>query len=141
MRMRFRTKFGVLGCAYVVLACFTVMLWLGGRHTETSHTETIGLFSITWAVLAFQKVLNQVQDFDSTSIHERRLWHERTVAWQEVNRVSAWNPKQPWSKFLAIHYARTSPMSDSGSIIANPRDRERFLSDLHRYAPQALFDV
>jgi hypothetical protein len=137
--MRFRAKFGVLGCAYVVLACLTVMLWLGGRHTET-----IGLFTITWAVLASQKVLNQVLiywDFDSTGIHERRLWHERTVAWQEVNRVSAWNPKQPWSEFLAIHYARTSPMSDIGSIIANPRDRERFLSDLHRYAPQALFDV
>jgi hypothetical protein len=78
-------------------------------------------------------------DLDSAGLHERRLWGERKIPWQEVIRVSAWNPEQTSSDFLAVHYARSAPMSDRGSVIANPDDRKQFLAGLRRYAPLTVF--
>jgi hypothetical protein len=137
--MRFRAKFGALGWAYVATASFAGLLSLSpGPHEKRL------LLAAVFCVLALQRILNHsftYWDVDAKGVRERRFWREKSVAWQEVDRVSAWNRRQPWSDFLAIHYARSSPSHDSGSIVANPKDREGFLADLRKHAPQALFEV
>ena len=80
-------------------------------------------------------------DVNSGCLRERRLWNTKEVAWQEVTHVGAWNPKQPASDTLAIHYARSTPMSDRGDVIAAPEDRQQFIAALRRFAPHATFDV
>jgi hypothetical protein len=32
-------------------------------------------------------------------------------------------------------------MSDRGHVLANPEDREQFIAAMHRFAPQATFEV
>jgi hypothetical protein len=138
--MRFRAKFGLLGWAYVGSALLVLVLRLGRGH----HNDVLATLAVFLPVFAAFKILAQIVvywDLDSVGLHERRLWGERQIPWQEVTRVSAWNPERPSSDFLAVHYARSAPMSDRGSVIANPDDRDQFLADLRRYAPLAVFDV
>jgi hypothetical protein len=100
--------------------------------------------AVIFVILASQRVFSQVfiyWDLDSDFLRERRLWNKREVAWKEVTHVGSWHPKQPSSDYLAVYYARPEPMSDRGSIIANPEDRAQFVAALRRYAPQAKFDV
>jgi len=138
--MRFRAKFGLLGWAYVGSALFVLVLRLSRGH----HNEVLTTLAVFLPVFAALKILAQIfvyWDLDSAGLHERRLWGEKKIPWREVTRVSAWNPEQTSSDFLAVHYARSAPMSDRGSVIANPDDRKQFLADLRRYAPLAVFDV
>jgi len=136
--MRFRAKFGLLGWVYVGSALLVLVLRLSRGH----HNEVLTTLAVFLPVFAAFKILAQIfiyWDLDSAGLHERRLWGEKRIPWQEVTRVSAWN-ERPSSDFLAVHYARSAPMSDQGSVIANP-DRDHFLADLRRYAPLAVFDV
>jgi hypothetical protein len=136
LRMRFRAKFGIAGWSQIALVCLIAVLWLSG-------VKSLPALAFGAIIFASVIVLSQVfvyWDLDSHCLRERRLWGKRQVPWEEVTRVSAWNEK-PSSDFLAIHYSRRGPMSDDGSIIANPQDRQQFLVELHRYAPQAVFDV
>ena len=138
--MRFRAKFGFLGWAYIAMALFALLL----KISPGRPSEVLGLFAILWTVFAALRILFQIfiyWDLDSSGLHEQRLWGKRNVAWQEVTRVSAWNPKQPASATLAVDFARPAPMSDRGRVIANPENHQRFLAELRRYAPQAIFEV
>jgi hypothetical protein len=128
--MRFRAKFGLLGWVYVGLTLLILVLRLSRGH----HNEVLTTLAVFLPVSAAFKILAQIfiyWDLDSAGLHERRLWGEKKIPWQEVTRVSAWN-ERPSSDFLAVHYARSAPMSDQGSVIANPDDRDHFLADLRR---------
>ncbi len=140
LQMRFRAKFGLLGWSCVALALLVLVLWFSSGY----HNETLGILATTLPILAAIEILKEVfiyWELDADGLCERRFWTEKKIPWQEVIRVSAWNSEQPSSDFLAIDYARSAPMSDRGSVIANPEDRQRFLADLYRYAPQAAFEV
>lgn len=80
-------------------------------------------------------------DVDPEGLRERRLLSTRSIPWQEVVHVGSWRPNQPASDYLEIDYARPAPISDRGTVIANPEDRSGFISALRRFAPQANFDV
>ena len=137
LHMRFRAKFGALGWCWVGLACLALVLWFSGLRSGT-----LGWLVICYALMALQRVLMQIfvyWDVDDDGLRERCLRNTREVAWREVQHVGGW-PK-PWSDSLAIDFARPAPLSDRGSIIANPEDREEFISTLRRFAPQAAFDV
>lgn len=139
-QMRFRAKFDLLSWAYVALALFVLALTLSPGH----HNEVMRFFVVSWTILAALKILSQIfiyWDVNSACLREQRPWNEKKIPWEEVTRVSAWNPKQPSSDVLAIDYVRPAPMSDRGSIIVNPEDRQQFLANLRRSAPQATFDV
>ena len=137
--MRFRAKFGALGWCYVGLACFFAFLWISGdRH--------VGFVSLVlgFSLLTLQRVLNHIfvyWDIDSIRLFERRLWNTREIPWCEITNIASWTPDQPSSDFLEVSFARPAPMSDRGSVIANPEDREAFIAALHKFAPQAEFDV
>lgn len=94
--------------------------------------------------MALLRGLNQgfiYWEIDNDGLRERRLWHSKQVPWQDVVHVGSWHPNQPSSDYLEIDYARPAPMSDRGSVIANPEDRSGFLAALHRFAPNADFEV
>jgi hypothetical protein len=122
------------------MACLVIILQVSPGH----HNRSLGFMSFFWIINASTIVLTNVLvywDVNSNCLRERRLWHTREVAWSEVTHVGAWNPEQPASDTLAIHYARPAPMSDKGDVIANPDDRQQFIAALRRFAPQATFDV
>jgi len=112
---------------------------------SAKHPGSIQIFTaVVWVFLGSIEALSRFLtywDLGSFGLHERRLWNTREVPWQEVTHVGAWNPERPSSDFLAIDYARPAPISDRGSVIANPEDRQQFIDALRRFAPQASFDV
>jgi hypothetical protein len=134
--MRFRTKFGALGYCWVGLACLWTLLWLCGPHQNRA-----GLFTFTSALIASLQILNHTfiyWELQADSLRERRLWRAKEVAWQEITHVGPWANN---SEYLIVDHVRAAPLSARGSIIANPEDRSAFLDALHRYAPQATFDL
>jgi hypothetical protein len=140
--MRFRAKFGLQGWLSVAMLCFLIVLKISELKSG-HHNAALSPLVLMWIVFGLGRVLSQIfiyWDVDSTGVRERRLWSERTIPWQEVTRVSGWMDR-PSSDALVLHYARPAPLSDSGTVVAAPDDRQQFLSDLHRFAPQATFDV
>lgn len=140
--MRFRTKFGAQGYCLVSLAilygCFALF---GPHHLQRSMW---GFAAAVWLWWAFVRIMSQLFNYwelDSDSFRIRSLWSTREIPWQEVTRVGSFNPKQPSSGFLEVDYARPAPMSARGHILANPEDREQFIAAMHRFAPQATFEV
>jgi len=134
--MKFRTKFGALGYCWVGFACLMGVLWLSGPHKSYS-----GMFAFTCVLMASQQILNhffiywEVRD---DHLLERRLWNAREVAWNEVTHVGN-RERNP--DYLVVDHVRMAPLSERGSILANPEDRSEFIHALHRRAPQAIFDV
>lgn len=139
--MRFRAKFGLLGWVQVAFVLFVLVLMLSpGQHNGNQRFFVV----LPTLVLTVLRILSQIfiyWDINSDGLHVRRFWDEKTIPWQEVTHVGAQSPKHVSSDVLAIDYFRSAPMSDRGSVIANPEDRQQFLSTLRRYAPQAVFDV
>jgi hypothetical protein len=132
--VRFRAKFGWVDWVWIVTASVVTVAWVIGRRSST-------LFLFVFGLNALIRIVSQVfvyWDVDSSSLREHRLWSTKEVAWQEVARVGLWTPK---STVLEIEYARDAPLSDRGTVIANPGDREQFLAAIHRFAPQAAFEL
>lgn len=140
-QMRFRSKFGLLSWTYVSLALFGIVLRFGPGH-RSGHPQTFVL--VVYIMCAAIYVIPQLLvywDLSPEFLHERRLWSERNIAWEEVTRVSAWGQDPLSSSTLAIDYYRPAPMSDRGTIVANPIDRQQFLAEIRRHAPQATIEV
>lgn len=136
--MRFRAKFGAIGWFWVGSACLIATLWLSGRR----HSESRFL-ALFFLVMASLQVLNHFfiyWDIDPAGLRERRLWSTREIHWREVTHIGGW-PSQPSSDSLQIDFARPAPISERGSVIANPEDRGGFIAALHKFAPEAEFDV
>ena len=137
VRMRFRAKFGALDWCVVGMALFAIVLWLSGAH--------LGVMTFLAVVpLASLRILSQLfifWDVDGDFLRERRLWSTHQIPWHEVVYVGSWNPSWLESDYLEIDYARPAPLSERGSVKANPEDRARFIASLHRFAPQADFEV
>jgi hypothetical protein len=137
--MLFRARFGALGWCQVSLATFALFLWLSGLHSRS-----ISILAFFLALIALQRVFNYAfiyWELDSKSFRERRFWNTKEIQWGEVTHVGSFIPSQPSSDYLEVDFARPALMSESGRIIAHPEDRQQFLASLHRFAPQAHFDV
>ena len=129
---------------YVALPCWLIVLRVSSLNSGHRSDALGSLFVILFVVFGLQRVMNHIfiyWEVNSSGLRECCLWNEKTIPWQEVTRISGWLPEQPWSDSLAIHYARSAPLSDSGTVVATPQDRQQFLADLHRYAPKAAFDA
>jgi hypothetical protein len=139
--MRFRTKFGAQGWCLVSVAILYACFAYFGYHLQRS---VWGFAAGVWVWLALLRILSQIfcyWEADSESFREHNFWVKKEIPWEEVTRIGSFNPKQPSSSFLAVDYARGAPMSERGHIVANPADREQFIAVLHRFAPQATFEV
>lgn len=134
--MRFRPKFGLQGWSWVALGCLSTLL------LARAHSNRL-LWSV-WPILALQFIFGKVfiyWEVDASGLHERRFWRRKEIAWDEITHVGSWIPSQPGSDYVAVDYGRPAPMSDRGSVIANPADRAEFIAALRRFAPQADFEV
>ena len=139
--MRFRSKFGLLGFCFIVLAFVYAYFWHWGR------SSTSGLYGVTaalWAMAGSSLALNSrfvYWELDSACIREHWFWKKREVPWEEVTRVCCSHPKAPKSGYLEVDYVRPAPTSSRGQIRANPTNRQEFLAELRRLATNADFDV
>jgi hypothetical protein len=136
--MKFRTKFGLQGWVLVSLGVLYSCMW------STRRGNLLGIFAAGFVLQALFRVLSHVfyySELDGDGFRQRNFWSVKTIPWEEVSWVGSAIPKQPSSGFLRLDYARPAPMSDRGQIRANPEDREQFIRTLHRYAPQATFEV
>lgn len=133
--MRFRAKFGVLGYVSTGSGAFFAILWITGRHPGTA-----GFFALSFFVLSLEPILNHFLvywDIEADHLHERRLWRTTDIAWSEITHVGYWEK----TFFLSVDHRRIPPMSDQGSIVANPEDQSGFINAVRRFAPQATIDV
>ncbi|HEY6446592.1 MAG TPA: hypothetical protein VIY53_09045 [Acidobacteriaceae bacterium] len=138
--MRFRAKFDLLDCCYLALGLLPLVLLLspgGYRGMQTPWLVAL------WVALALQRLIPRVFTYWEVSpegLFERRLWRERTVAWNEIVSVSPWPEGKSASRQVAVSFGRSAPLSDRGQVIANPGDPDSFLMALREHAPQARFD-
>ena len=137
--MRFRAKFGAIGWCWIGSTCLIAILWLTGlRHSST------GILALFFLLMSIQRVVFHIfiyWDMDSGSLRERRLWNTREIPWPEVTHIANWIPNQPSSDYLEINFDRSPPMSERGSVIANPEDRGGFIAAVRKFAPMAEFEV
>ena len=134
--MRFRKKFGALGYAWAGSACLFAALWL-----SPNRKPELVPFVIYFGLMALVQIVSYFfiyWEIESDHLRERRLLTTREVSWAELKSVSPWGKS---TEYLALDYSRPAPMSDRGSIIANPEDRSAFIDAIRRYAPQASVEV
>jgi hypothetical protein len=77
---------------------------------------------------------------DSSGLRQHRLWHKKEISWEDVTHVGGFNGR-PMAAMLEVDYARAAQMSDRGRILPNPDDRQGFIKELRKFAPQADFEV
>jgi hypothetical protein len=137
--MRFRTNFGAIGCFYVFMAGFYLLMWTNFRHLRTFDLLTLW----AWILLAALQMLSRAfvyWDLDASGLKEHRFWRTKLVLWQNVSRVSSPNPRRPSSEFLRIEYRIPASNSKPSRINAGPTTRKEFVAALREFAPQAEFD-
>jgi hypothetical protein len=141
-RMRFRTKFGLLGWCLVSLAIlYSYSAFFGPHRSQHSAWRFSAAVWIWWALLRVLGQFFYYWELDAGCFRVRNFWYQKEIPWGEVTRVGSFNPKQPSSGFLEVDYFRPAPMSDRGHVLANPEDRDQFIRTLRRLAPQATFEV
>jgi hypothetical protein len=139
--MRFRAKFGLIDSLWLAVgATYLLILVSRAGHLRPSFIFCAIAF-LPQALLRLLGLIFVYWEIDSDGLHERRLWRMRSIPWAEVASVTFWPDEQKVSSSFAIRYERPAPLSDRGSIIANPSDRDTFLQELQRHAPGASFDV
>jgi len=80
-------------------------------------------------------------ELNTSCIRHRWFWKKNEIAWQNVTRVGYMNYKRPSSCGLEIDYILPGPLIERRSMLADPLDREQFITALRRFAPHAVFDV
>ena len=145
--MRFRSK---LGLAFW-LNFFTCSLWISTatmsirRHPRSDVVSLQWICAITYLLLV---LLNTAQyiftwwDIRETGLFERRFWTTKSIPWSEIARIRPWQPyKRAIPNTIEIMYHRDPPLSDGGSLIANPASIPQFLEALQTLAPRAVYDL
>jgi hypothetical protein len=132
--MKFRAKLGIHHLVWAVLGLFCLVRMCLHRHSD--------LMDQFFLLLALLWVLPPLTSWWKTSpegLQQKISWRSRFIPWQEITRVSNW--PGPGGEGFLIDFARPAPMSNRGGIHATPADREGFLAELKRYAPDAEFDL
>jgi hypothetical protein len=139
--MRFRAKFALIDWAWLAIAAFALLLFLSGPYRAGVFLRW---YATVMALFACSRVVLHIFVYWDTSLEglrERRLWTTRTIPWPQITAVSPWPDRHPNPNCLSIEYARSAPMSDRGTVIANPENREAFLSEIRGHAPQARLEI
>jgi hypothetical protein len=139
--MRFRAKFALIDWAGLTLAAFAWLLFFSEPH----RVDAPLLWYVTLMnVFAGSRVVLYMFVYWETTIEglrERRLWSTRTIPWPEITAIGPWPDRHPNRGFLAIEYTRPAPLSDRGTLVANPENREAFLGEIRRHAPQVRLEI
>ncbi len=119
----------------VASGAFVLALYLFGPHKLQWFASVLGLIH---AAILLPRILNywELRPDGLLVRQERGKW---LIPWQEVTRVANWPAAGPGG--LQIDYARPAPFSHRGTLYATPGDREGFLAELKRHAPDAEFEA
>ena len=74
-------------------------------------------------------------EIDSEALRTQSLWKKRKIPWPTISRVELTD----FPTRISITYENSTP--ENGRILADPENREQFVSDLRRHALHATFDV
>ena len=120
-------------------------LWALSHHASSPQNSIWLITGAIWALLTGWTIAGYFLiywDLDSDALYERRVWTKRRIEYPEITAVGPWNNKNPASSFLNIEYGKLgSAFEPRESVIANPADRNAFLSILRKRAQQAEFSV
>lgn len=144
--MRFRAKrhFASAGMSilWLTIAGVWLVFWLvrfhSPRHSEYAFRAIFqAVLCLVMALFSFFMHTSIYWQLDDEGICMHKLWWtSQKTRWRDVTRiVSAWSSYYD----LKIEYDRLGLGSSLGHIFANPADRDLFLAELRRYAPQAEF--
>jgi hypothetical protein len=82
-------------------------------------------------------------DLDSNGIHEWRFGSKKELlpAWDKVLVVRNFVPGVRWDGTVSVYFDDPAKKSGFSYFVTTPQHRREFIEALHRFAPQATFDV
>jgi hypothetical protein len=143
--MRFHAKFPWPQLFLSLIWGALSYLWIHKPHVSSGLQDfyfvvgVLQLFLGAWVVVGH---FFTYWDLGSDVLTERRLWNTRCVPYEKIISVGPLGNNNPSSNHLDIEYGKLgSAFEPLTKIIANPEDRDVFLSALRRRALQAEFSV
>jgi hypothetical protein len=133
--MRFEPRFGLgdlytfsIGCLFL---CVGVASWFLGSSRSLPIGEIVpAIIYILVALFLALRRYSVYWEMNSDCLRVGSFWTVREVAWVEVTHVGSFPKNSPTSDTLTVDYIR-------GQIVANPEDRQQFISALRRFAPES----
>lgn len=141
--MRFRGKFHWLQAATSALWIGLSCAWIHKSSAPPSLRVTYLITGILQlcALLFYLSTYFTWWDIGKDELVQRRLWGVRRIPWDQIARVGPWRlSKKPRYTWIEVDYVRPSPLSDQGTLLMQPEDREALISALRSHAPQAEFE-
>jgi hypothetical protein len=141
--MRFRAKFQWLQVTTAILWIGLSYAWIHRATAPPGLRVTYLLTGIVqlFALLFYVAMYVTSWEIDEDALVQRRLWSARRVPWDEIARIGpsyiGKNPKRTW---VEVEYARSAPMSERGTLLLQPEDRDGLIQELRSHAPQAEFE-
>ena len=141
--VKFRAKFGLDGCLWVLLGLFQIFSSLRGHFgLRAPGISLIGVATgLALALVPLVRSMFLYWEFDLASFRERaflRVTHN--IPWHDITRVNEFIPGSE-DDTLAVWYQNPKSKSGSSFLTARPNQRQQFLEALHKYAPTATIDV
>jgi hypothetical protein len=141
--VKFRAKFGLDGCLWVLLGLFQIFSSLRGHFgLRAPGISLIGVATgLAIALVPLVRSMFLYWEFDLASFRERaflRVTHN--IPWHDITRVNEFIPGSE-DDTLAVWYQNPKSKSGSSFLTARPNQRQQFLEALHKYAPTATIDV
>jgi hypothetical protein len=133
--MRFRHKFFDPPWAFASLPVFFALSIFDIRRFPPIWIAVVISFWALLELFAAVVYLSLFWELDGTSLRYHWLWNKKEIAWPEVRLVGRLGFAED---NVAIYFGHE--IEDYGSLIAKPKDREKFISLLRAFAPQAKFD-
>src|ERR1017187_3098526 len=122
--MRFKKKFGIEGWFWVTMACFSVFSVAYASVCARHIDDFAVIMFISYAAFGLLNILSLhfvYWELDASCIRIHRFWSVREIAWDKVTQVGNFHPDYAPSNYLEIHYIRSAPRSNLGSITPNPK--------------------
>ncbi len=142
--MRFRAKtvpenrIWFLVCG-INLATGIDRLFIHGHSQGVFLNWSIGLANLltaALALLAFYSQYTTYWEMDAEGLHQRRLWMNTHVRWQDVTRgINLWS--SPYA--FRVASARRGSGARTSRILVSPDEHDAFLDALRGFAPQVEF--
>jgi hypothetical protein len=142
--MRFRSKFAWAHLCVAILWIAVSCMWLRKPNAAPGIRGAYLIAGILWLFATIFRIRDYFVwwGIEDAGLINHRPWNTRTIPWNEITRVGPWRPNnKPMYNWLAVNYARPSPISDRGELILfKPEDRDGLVQALRAHAPQADFD-
>jgi hypothetical protein len=142
--MRYRARFQL---SQLFTAAVFIAMGVGRLlrlHADAGMRSTYLLLGLIWLCLGAVNLATYFTtwwEIGEDGLAQGRLFGVQRVPWTEVTRIGPWQPgKKPQLSWIEVDYVRAAPMSDKGTLLLRPAQREDLLRSLRAHAPQAQFE-